>query len=101
MLEKKSNPADLRSMESNQGTRTCKRCLSQSQKEFSGELAIHFKGLAGLNKPIVWVFPKLLVCSQCGFRRVHRTRARVAGASRRNSCRRVQWFGWEEWNAAE
>ena len=54
-------------MESNQGTRKCKRCLSQSQKEFSSELAIHFKGLAGLNKPIVWVFPKLLVCSQCGF----------------------------------
>jgi len=67
MPEKKSNPADLRSMESNQGTIKCKRCLSQSQKEFSGELAIHFKGLAGLNKPIVWAFPKLLVCSQCGF----------------------------------
>ena len=30
-------------------------------------MAIHFTGLAGLNKPIVWVFPKLLVCLNCGF----------------------------------
>ena len=66
MLKTMSYPADLRS-KSDQGTMKCKRCQSQSRKEFSGELAIHFTGLAGLNKPIVWVFPELLACLDCGF----------------------------------
>jgi hypothetical protein len=44
----------------------CSRCSAECRKEFSGELAIHFTGLAGLSKPIVWVFPKLLVCLNCG-----------------------------------
>ena len=34
---------------------------------FSGEIAIHFRGIAGLDKPIVWVFPQLQVCLNCGF----------------------------------
>ena len=45
----------------------CKRCASDEQKTFNGELAIHFPGLGGLDKPIVWVFPKLVVCLLCGF----------------------------------
>lgn len=28
---------------------------------------MHFSGLQGLDKPIVWIFPKLLVCLDCGF----------------------------------
>ena len=44
----------------------CKHCLSETTKKFSAEVAIHFPGLAGLNKPIVWVFPDVLVCLQCG-----------------------------------
>jgi len=67
MPEMKSNAAYLYSTESNQGTTECKRCLSQSPQEFSGELALHFKGLAGLEKPIVWLFPNVRVCLQCGF----------------------------------
>lgn len=46
---------------------SCKRCASDEQKNFNGELAIHFPGLEGLDKPVVWVFPKLLVCLRCGF----------------------------------
>jgi hypothetical protein len=46
---------------------SCKLCLSQNQRTFNGETAIHFLGLEGLQKPIVWVFPKLLVCLDCGF----------------------------------
>jgi len=34
---------------------------------FNGEIAIHFRGLEGLDTPIVWVFPKLAVCLDCGF----------------------------------
>jgi hypothetical protein len=46
---------------------TCKRCRSDSHSVFNGETAIHFPGLKGLDKPIVWVFPKLAVCLECGF----------------------------------
>jgi hypothetical protein len=30
-------------------------------------MIVHFPGLEGLHKPIVWVFPKLFVCMDCGF----------------------------------
>jgi hypothetical protein len=47
---------------------SCKRCSSSStRKDLSAEIAIHFPGLAGLHKTIVWVFPKLVVCLDCGF----------------------------------
>ena len=46
---------------------TCKACHSDKQRVFNGETAIHFPGLDGLDKPIVWVFPKLVVCLHCGF----------------------------------
>jgi hypothetical protein len=45
----------------------CKGCHSEKQSVFNGEIAIHFPGLEGLDKPIVWVFPKLVVCLHCGF----------------------------------
>jgi hypothetical protein len=45
----------------------CKSCKSENQSTFNGEIAIHFPGLKGLNMPIVWVFPKLVVCLDCGF----------------------------------
>jgi hypothetical protein len=34
---------------------------------FNGEIAIHFRDLEGLDKPIVWVFPQVVVCLHCGF----------------------------------
>lgn len=46
---------------------SCKICQSDNQYTFNGEVAIHFPGLRGLDKPIVWVFPKLVVCLKCGF----------------------------------
>ena len=46
---------------------SCKSCESENQRNLNGEIAIHFPGLEGLDKPIVWVFPKLLVCLDCGF----------------------------------
>jgi hypothetical protein len=45
---------------------SCKSCESLNQRNLNGEIAIHFTGLKGLDKPIVWVFPKLLVCLDCG-----------------------------------
>jgi hypothetical protein len=35
-------------------------------RPLNGEIGIHFPGLDGLDKPIVWVFPKLKVCLECG-----------------------------------
>lgn len=46
---------------------SCKSCKSGNQSNFNGEIAIHFPGLMGLDKPIVWVFPKLVVCLDCSF----------------------------------
>jgi hypothetical protein len=46
----------------------CKQCSSTNlKKDFRGELAIHFPGLAGLDKGLVWVFPQLVICLDCGF----------------------------------
>jgi len=45
---------------------TCRACKSESRRTFNGEIAIHFSGLEGLDKPILWLFPKLSVCMQCG-----------------------------------
>jgi hypothetical protein len=44
----------------------CKSCGSDNQCKFTAEIAIHFPGLKGIEKPIVWVFPELLVCLNCG-----------------------------------
>ena len=45
----------------------CKHCASNNERSFSGEVAIHFPKLKDLDKPIVWAFPKLAVCLECGF----------------------------------
>lgn len=47
-------------------TATCEACGSDQKREFNGEIAIHFPGMDGLKKPIVWVFPKVYVCASCG-----------------------------------
>jgi hypothetical protein len=45
---------------------TCKCCGLDKQRRFTAEVAIHSPGLEGLNKPIVWVFPELFLCLNCG-----------------------------------
>jgi hypothetical protein len=29
-------------------------------------MGIHFPGLKNIDKPVVWVFPELVVCMDCG-----------------------------------
>jgi hypothetical protein len=36
------------------------------RKSFGSEIALHFPGLDGLTKPIVWLFPAVEVCLNCG-----------------------------------
>jgi hypothetical protein len=45
----------------------CKGCHSDRQSGFNGEIAIHFRGLEGLDQPIVMVFQETVVCLHCGF----------------------------------
>ena len=51
---------------------SCVSCGSGNQREFAAEMNIHFpyiKGLEvikGLDVPSVWIFPRLLVCMNCG-----------------------------------
>jgi hypothetical protein len=42
------------------------KCACENQREFNGEVAIHFPGIKGLQKPIVMIFPKVRVCMDCG-----------------------------------
>ena len=45
---------------------SCASCQSANQREFDAEMNIHFPGIKGLDIPTVWVFPKILVCFDCG-----------------------------------
>ena len=45
---------------------SCPSCRLENQKPFTSEIALHFPGITGLNKPIVWVFTKVSVCLNCG-----------------------------------
>jgi hypothetical protein len=45
---------------------SCASCGSDNRNKFRGEIAIHFPGLQDLGKPIVWVFPDILLCLNCG-----------------------------------
>lgn len=44
----------------------CKRCNAVSQSTLDGEVAIHCPGPKYRDRPMVWVFPKLVVCLHCG-----------------------------------
>ena len=46
---------------------SCNSCRSINTRTFGGEIGMHFPGLKGLDKPIVWVFPKIEVCLECSF----------------------------------
>jgi hypothetical protein len=48
---------------------SCLACGSNKQAEFSAEMLIHFIGIKNLDKPGVWLFPRLFVCLDCGFLR--------------------------------
>jgi hypothetical protein len=37
-----------------------------TQSKFTAEIGIHFPGLKNIDKPVVWIFPKLVVCLDCG-----------------------------------
>jgi predicted nucleic-acid-binding Zn-ribbon protein len=46
---------------------SCKKCGSEHLTEYGSEINVHAPGQGDLDKPAVLLFPKLLVCLQCGF----------------------------------
>ena len=48
---------------------SCLSCASGNQAAFATEINIHFPGLKNVDKPSVFVFPKILVCLDCGYSR--------------------------------
>jgi hypothetical protein len=45
---------------------SCKSCGSVILKKFSAEISIHFPELKNIDKPVVLVFPEVVVCLDCG-----------------------------------
>ena len=45
----------------------CLLCASDREKEFTAEISMHFSELKNLGESGVLVFPRLLVCLDCGF----------------------------------
>jgi hypothetical protein len=44
----------------------CKSCESANQRKFTSEIAVHVSGLKKIDEPVVWLFPDLVVCIDCG-----------------------------------
>lgn len=44
----------------------CRSCGSTRYRVLTAEIALHFCGLNGLDKPIAWAFPRVDVCLDCG-----------------------------------
>lgn len=44
----------------------CKTCSFENLGQFTAEIAIHFPGWPRVSEPAVFVYPKLMVCWNCG-----------------------------------
>ena len=44
----------------------CSCCGNDHLQMFNGEVALHLRGMENLDKPATFVFPKVLVCLDCG-----------------------------------
>ena len=61
---------------------SCLSCASSNQAELTAEVYIHFPGLKNLDKPGVFIFPKLSVCLDCGFSRFTAPEAELKSLAR-------------------
>jgi hypothetical protein len=48
---------------------SCFSCTSRNEAEFAAEVNVHFPGCQEFGQPGIFVFPKVLVCLDCGFSR--------------------------------
>jgi hypothetical protein len=49
-----------------QHTYVCPSCVSRNIRKFGSEIGVRFKGIGGLENPVVFVFPEVVVCFNCG-----------------------------------
>jgi ribosomal protein L40E len=49
----------------------CNTCGSTSLNNLRAELALHFNGLKNIDKPVLWTFPEVVVCTDCGEADLH------------------------------
>jgi hypothetical protein len=45
---------------------SCRSCGSKDHAEFGAEIGVHALGLKNVDKPPVFLFPRLVVCMNCG-----------------------------------
>jgi hypothetical protein len=45
----------------------CKKCGLEHQREYTSEMNVHFQQQSDFDRQAVLLFPKLLVCLECGF----------------------------------
>jgi hypothetical protein len=62
----------------------CVLCASNNEVEFPAEMILHFpfSGLQDLNKNGVFIYPKVLVCLDCGFSRFTTRETEVAALAK-------------------
>jgi len=62
----------------------CVLCASNNEVEFPAEMILHFpfSGLHNLNKNGVLIYPKVLVCLDCGFSRFTTRETEVAALAK-------------------
>jgi hypothetical protein len=54
-------------VELKKGDMSCRSCGLGNERKFAAEMSVHVLGVENVDKPVVWVFPELLVCMDCGF----------------------------------
>ncbi len=42
------------------------KCGSFNQRKFIAEMGIRSPGVKNIDTPVVWVFPELIICLDCG-----------------------------------
>jgi len=45
----------------------CKSCGGANRNTLNAEIAIHVPGIENLDRPMLWIFPRISVCMNCGF----------------------------------
>jgi len=71
----------------------CAICASRNQTEFTAEINIHFRGHNNVDHPGVLLFPKVLVCFDCGSSRFSTPEAELSQLARSAATRKVSNLG--------
>jgi hypothetical protein len=61
----------------------CLICSSGNQTEFTAEINIHFSGRENIDHPGVMIFPKILICLDCGSSNFSTPQAELSQLTRR------------------